>query len=76
MRNSFARAILTLSLILTFVMPVLAQDESIGRTVTQEDWLSFMPVVIGSIIVVLVVDAFFIMPIFRKSNGKHEEDKS
>ena len=76
MRNAFIRTILTVLLILAFALPVLAQDEVIGRAVTKEDWIGFMPVFIGSIIVVLVVDAFFIVPIFRKNNRKHEENQS
>lgn len=52
-------------------LPSLAQEtESTGRAVTQQDWINFMPVFIASIIIVLVVDAFFIVPIFRKRQNK------
>lgn len=56
------------------ILPTLAQDAEIaGRAVTKQDWINFMPVFIGSIIIVLAVDAFFILPIFRKNNEKKEE---
>lgn len=51
------------------ILPSLAQEaEAGGRAVTREDWISFMPVFVGSIIIVLIVDAFFIIPIFRKKD--------
>ena len=72
MRNKFIRFSLIIWTFLLAVMPALAQDETTGRVVTQDDWISFMPIVIGSVIVVLIVDAFFIMPIFRKDDQKSE----
>lgn len=71
------RWILQLFITCTFVMlnilPTLAQDvEETGRVVTKQDWISFMPVFIGAIIVVIIVDAFFIIPIFRKNNEKED----
>lgn len=68
MRNIFVRFSLIIWTFLLAVMPALAQDAPAGQVVTKQDWLDFMPIVIGSIIIVLVVDAFFIMPIFRKNN--------
>lgn len=68
MQANFVRFSFIIWIFLLAVMPALAQDAPAGQVVTKQDWLDFMPIVIGSIIVVLVVDAFFIMPIFRKNN--------
>jgi len=52
------------------------QDDTVGREVTRQDWLNYMPVFVGAIIIVIIVDAFFIVPIFRKSaNDKHEQEQ-
>ena len=46
-----------------------AQDsEVVGRAVTRQDWVNFMPVFVGAILVVIIVDAFFLVPIFRKND--------
>lgn len=69
------RFMFTLIILSMSLMPTLAQtDEALGRDVTQDDWLTYMPILIGSIILVLIIDAVFIIPIFRKSdNAKKDE---
>ncbi|GAB5494504.1 MAG: hypothetical protein Phog2KO_47190 [Phototrophicaceae bacterium] len=64
---------LLFSVTLLNIIPTLAQEaETSGRAVTQQDWLNFMPVLIGAIIIVLVVDAVFIIPIFRKKDDEKD----
>lgn len=75
MRVTFIRLSFVAWILLLTMIPVLAQDDLAGEVVTQQDWLDFMPVVIGAIVVVLIVDAFFIMPIFRK-NDQDDGNKS
>jgi hypothetical protein len=54
---------------------VFAQEEALGREVTKDDWIGFMPIIIGSILLVIVVDAIFILPILRnRQNDVNEGD--
>lgn len=76
MRTSLVRLFFTAQMLLLAVLPALAQDEVAGRTVTQQDWMGFMPIVIGSIIVVIVVDTVFILPIFRKKDDVNEGNQA
>ncbi len=49
-------------------MPSFAQEDAIGRAVTQDDWSARIPAVIVSILIVLAVNAIFIVPIFRNQH--------
>ncbi|MGB7342564.1 MAG: hypothetical protein WBC91_26950 [Phototrophicaceae bacterium] len=52
-----------------------AQDsEVVGRAVTRQDWVNFMPVFVGAILVVIIVDAFFLVPIFRKNDNPQKDE--
>ena len=52
-----------------------AQDsEVVGRSVTRQDWVNFMPVFVGAILVVIIVDAFFLVPIFRKNDNPQKDE--
>lgn len=63
-------------LMLMFLLALsgLAQGEAaeMGRAVTRADWIDRIPVVIGAIVLVLLVDAFFIVPIVRSDEGKEK----
>ena len=54
-------------LLLTTAYTFAQESEVAGRQVTQDDWMTFMPAVIGVIVFVVVVDVIFILPAFRKS---------
>ena len=59
---------------LLWTASVFAADEVVGRAATQEDWSARIPIVLISIVIVLVVDGYFILPILRDRGEKAKVD--
>ena len=65
-RNRLAAGSVLLCLLALTATGALAQDAATGRAVTQDDWMARLPIVIAAIVLVLVVDFAFIIPVIRR----------
>ena len=71
MKVMMPRIILTSFIVLISIVPIFADElEPAGRVLTRQDWIDFMPVLIASIAIMLIVNACFIAPIFRKNKNE------
>ena len=71
--NQNLRYLVTMAFLLLMSAQVFAQEgEALGREVTKDDWMGFMPIIIGSIVLVIVIDAVFILPILRNRQNDEE----
>ena len=74
MKVIMMRIILTSFIVSISLVPIFADEiEPAGRALTRQDWIDFLPVLIASIVIMLVVNAYFIAPIFRKNKNGMEE---